>query len=140
MIIRTGSARLIKWVVHCIIVLSSIALLAACGPQEGDMYENLLTGERFEIEGIGSCANLAAAYRGAKQTMIETIKENSDIATTELFSMIQHPIMLEEDSLQSCYAFEMAEVADMMGFPVTMRFMYIKPTSELKEGKYKKLN
>lgn len=29
--------------------------LAACGPSEGDIYEDLLTGERFQLDRVGEC-------------------------------------------------------------------------------------
>ena len=37
------------------VTLLLAVFLAACGPREGDIYEDLLTGERFQVDRIGSC-------------------------------------------------------------------------------------
>lgn len=116
------------------ILFSSLILLFGCGPQEGDIYENLLTGERIKIEAVGEGAELEERY----ERMSEYV--DSTITSTALKARLLRPPMISDaDSAKMCFAYEKdsEHLTTMNGHDVTV--MRIEPISELEEN-YRKID
>lgn len=68
-------------------VVPLLLLISACGPSEGDIYEDLLTGQRFEIDRVGECQFEYEVARGLSDRV-------------DGFPV---PMILGADSTETCY-------------------------------------
>lgn len=85
-------------------LLFATLLLTACHPQEGDVYENLLTRERIQIDRIGVCGELEESYDRITDALID----NSELSSSELLrnNIIKPPALLADDREAECFAYE----------------------------------
>ena len=116
------------------VLFSILILLVACGPQEGNIYENRLTEERIKIEAVGEGAELEEKYEGMSEYFDSTL---TSIALKA--RLLRPPMLSDADSAKMCFAYE--ETSEHLtttgGHDVTV--MRIEPISELEEN-YRKVD
>lgn len=128
---------------HTLLILAAALLLVAgCGPpgvQAGDVYENLLTGERVHVEEVGICDHL----RDAKESLRDTLIAREDTSTEAgrrqaalWVQMIGIVRMDTPDAAGHCYTYQTTERSYGLRYPVT----HVRPVSELQERTFKRLN
>jgi hypothetical protein len=116
------------------VLFAIITLLFGCSPKEGDIYENLLTGERIKIDAVGEGAELEEKY--------ERLSEYVDSTTTSTAlkaRLLRPPMLSDADSAKICFAYEKTSehLTTTGGHDVTV--MQIEPISELEEN-YRKVD
>jgi hypothetical protein len=75
-------------------------LFAGCGPETGDVFENLSTGERIEIQEVAECGYLVKL----SEAMFEGAKEHDPLGALE-WPGPPDPLPAGADSSSTCYRY-----------------------------------
>lgn len=120
-----------------IFILLFVALISfSCGPDEGDIYENLLTKERIKIEKTGDCQEIKEAYERINAALAEA---NPGKSKGYLYrNGITTPVVSEPET-GNCFAYKITDRYRLGNDVYEATPIILEPLSKLKED-YKKIN
>ena len=99
--------RCATMLLFCLLVLMGCDAIR--GPQEGDYYEHLGTGDRIKLDKVGNCAELNQHYE-AYNDLIHSQQEEGTISGPLAFSLLNIPSYSKRDSAKTCFSYLEKEI------------------------------
>ena len=131
---RVHSGSKVKAAVGVAALAGLGAIFMAMGaPKEGDIYENLLTGQRIKIRWIGRGSDLKARCDGLNEWNREVTADPGLLADLDM-----HPILLEGDADRRCFAYEDRNEDTEALFRRRITYIRIRPIEDLED--YRRIN
>lgn len=129
------------YLVGAVLTLLFIAYMAISGcsqgPREGDIYENLLTGQRVEIEGVGQCGAMYRAASSLLDRMVNRIDSTDYDQRRAMANLMGLPIFSGTDSTAQCVEYKNSVRLPEMGRVPVREFV---PVAEIVEPKWRRIN
>ena len=112
-------------------------IFAGCGPNVGDVYEVVRTGEQRRIDQIGTCYQM----RQANQSVFDSLIDSTQTEGQRRFMLSITPLPVahydQADSLSTCYGY--AKQRFMPRFDVTVNLLSIQPIDELEGNRVRRV-